>query len=169
MLDGVRLRQWEVFMDSVRRCGGVISVDTEATQLVPPIMIQVATMEVILIELVGKGGVSGEMRGLLGDKSVMKVFCDYEADEKCLGVRVENVVDVQSMYDKSRKVSMNDLIKMYVSPRIYKTKRYSKYVFSKLTEESRYEIDKWLDDFVVYYSAADVFFILRIYYAMIKN
>jgi hypothetical protein len=159
MLEGVRLRQWGVFMDSVRRCGGVVSVDTEATHLVPPVMVQVATSEVILIELVGKGGLSGEMKRLLEDKEIRKVFCDYEADEKCLGVRVENVVDIQSMYDKSRKVSMNDLIKVFVSPRIYKTKRYSKYVFSQLTEESRYEVDRWLDDFVVYYSAADVFFI----------
>jgi hypothetical protein len=76
-------------MDSVRRCGSVVSVDTEATHLVPPVMVQVATSELILIELVGKGGLSCEMKSLLEDKEIRKVFCDYEADEKCLGVRVE--------------------------------------------------------------------------------
>jgi hypothetical protein len=168
MLESVRRYNWVLFMDSVRRCGGVVSVDTEATQLVPPVMVQLATLEYVIVELVGRGGVSEEVRGILKDGGVKKVFCDYEADEKCLGVVVENVVDVQMLHDKSRKVSMNDLIKTYVSPRIYKTKRYSKYVFSQLTEKSRDEVDKWLDDFVVYYSAADVFFILQIYYRMIK-
>jgi hypothetical protein len=84
----------------------VVGIDTEGNQKAPPVLVQIATDEYTILEI-PKSSISENLKRLLQDDRVIKVFCDNfsQHDKKCLdlGVFPENdytkgsILDLEAM------------------------------------------------------------------------
>lgn len=72
----------------------VVGIDTEGNQKSPPVLIQIATQDCVLLEITSMLGnkLSDDLRRLLQDDSITKIFCDNYAhhDKKSLGLWQDN-------------------------------------------------------------------------------
>ncbi|GIQ85202.1 hypothetical protein KIPB_006837 [Kipferlia bialata] len=75
-----------------------VGIDCEGTNTSPPLLVQIATSDMVILE-VTKYGFSKELRQLLKDKTITKVFCDGHAgmDKRLLGLSpsAPDVVDLE--------------------------------------------------------------------------
>jgi hypothetical protein len=81
----------------------VVGIDVEGNLQTPPVLVQVATGSVVVLEAPSKSaGLSANLRRLLGDTSITKIFCDGTtgADKRCLGLPVEGgpgIIDLEDL------------------------------------------------------------------------
>lgn len=85
----------------------VVGIDTEGNQKTPPVLAQIATDEYTILEIPQSASISENLKRLLQDDRIIKVFCDNfsQHDKKCLGLDVvpENgytkgsIVDLEAM------------------------------------------------------------------------
>lgn len=72
----------------------VVGIDTEGNQSSPPILVQIATEDCVILEITSMLGncLSDNLRRLLEDNSIIKIFCDNfsHSDKKSLGVLGDN-------------------------------------------------------------------------------
>lgn len=108
-IKGSSHRNWEQFVWS--RKPSVVGIDTEGNQNHPPVLVQVATEETVLLEITSINGnqLSADLQRLLADDTIVKVFCDNFAhhDKTSLGIHVDrekkddftkgSVVDLEAM------------------------------------------------------------------------
>ena len=79
-----------------------VGVDTEGVHFTPPLLVQVAYRSprtgrvVVLLEAPVNGQLSTDLKTLLGDTAIAKIFCAADGDTDALGCPVRNVVDVQA-------------------------------------------------------------------------
>lgn len=69
----------------------VVGIDVEGNQLSPPVLVQIAVDDYVILETpAGRGGLSKDLEKLLHDNQIMKVFCDNNShrDKKCLGISI---------------------------------------------------------------------------------
>jgi len=97
---------WIEFHDQLAT-GRVVAIDAEGIFSTPPKMVQIATADLILIELPeARGSLSPELEALLWDESVTKVFCDSTSQDKtCLGLPTSakegpNVIELENLTDE---------------------------------------------------------------------
>jgi hypothetical protein len=68
----------------------VVGIDIEGNQISPPVLVQIATNDYVILEVPqkSKGGLSQNIQRLLQDDSITKVFCDNfsNKDKKSLGM-----------------------------------------------------------------------------------
>lgn len=67
----------------------VVGIDTEGNLVAPPILVQVAIEDYVILEVPSvDGGLSRHLQRLLNDNSIVKVFCDNYShkDKKSLGI-----------------------------------------------------------------------------------
>mmetsp|Transcript_8088 Transcript_8088/g.20070 ORF Transcript_8088/g.20070 Transcript_8088/m.20070 type:complete len:402 (-) Transcript_8088:585-1790(-) len=70
----------------------VVGIDVEGNLHTPPVLVQVATISLVILEAPGDGRGGGrfssDLLRLLADESILKVFCDgsSEADKRCLNL-----------------------------------------------------------------------------------
>lgn len=76
----------------------VVALDAEGTHFSPPLLVQVAYGEEgrVLLDVPGHVVVGAQLRRLLADESITKVFFGPPSSEN-LGVKMANVVDVQKV------------------------------------------------------------------------
>jgi hypothetical protein len=66
----------------------VVAIDVEGNQQFPPVLVQIATDQYCILEVPRNGTISSNLRRLLQDSSITKVFCDNfsQHDKTCLGI-----------------------------------------------------------------------------------
>ena len=82
-----------------------VAIDVEGNQVTPPVLVQVCVStvqgEFCLLEIPNSHGLSGDLRKLLRDPRIMKIFCDGTsgADRRSLGIDVDldNQVDLEDI------------------------------------------------------------------------
>lgn len=86
----------------------MVGIDTEGNQISPPVLVQIATEEYVILE-VPRTTLSKDVERLLRDDSITKVFCDNfsHKDKRCLGLPVDEedraaykmppIVDLESL------------------------------------------------------------------------
>lgn len=98
----------EVWNKFWRNPPDVVGVDTEGNALTPPVLVQVATDDTVIFEAPNANGISTNLKRLLSDDSIVKVFCDSRSqrDKISLGLAVPvhmesgPVVDVEVLAEK---------------------------------------------------------------------
>lgn len=78
---------WQQFWKNVP---DVVGVDTEGNMKSPPVLVQIATDGMVVLEAPRAGGLSENLKRLLSDDTIVKVFCDNgsQRDKKSLGLAV---------------------------------------------------------------------------------
>jgi len=86
ILDSKDPKSWKQFWDSSPQ---IVGIDTEGNGVSPPVLIQIATKDFILLETPHKR-LSANLQRLLQDDTIIKVFCDNFAhkDKSCLGLPI---------------------------------------------------------------------------------
>ena len=88
-----------------------VAIDVEGNQVTPPVLVQVcistehghtdaSARSLCLLEIPNSHGLSGDLRKLLRDPRIMKIFCDGTsgADRRSLEIRVtDNHVDLEDI------------------------------------------------------------------------
>ena len=82
-----------------------VAIDVEGNQVTPPVLVQVCVStvqgEFCLLEIPNSHGLSDDMRRLLHDQRIMKIFCDGTsgADRRSLGIDVDldNQADLEDI------------------------------------------------------------------------
>lgn len=108
ILDSQDPATWERFWNNPPN---VVGIDTEGNKISPPVLVQIATMDYVILETPQKS-LSDDLVRLLKDDNIAKVFCDNFAhkDKVCLGLSVEKdplahtkppIVDLESLSMKS--------------------------------------------------------------------
>ena len=79
---------WEMFWKDPPT---VVGIDAEGNLKSPPVLAQISTDDYTILE-VGRDAISSNLKRLLKDESITKVFCDNFAhkDKKCLGLDIGN-------------------------------------------------------------------------------
>lgn len=91
---------WEEFWASDPH---VVGIDVEGNHQCPPVLVQIATRELVILEAPGRLGISPDLHRLLDDPKVRKAFCDGpgQSDKKSLGIQPdaadESVVDLETL------------------------------------------------------------------------
>ena len=151
----------------------VVALDAEGTHFSPPLLVQVAYGDRVLLDVPGHVVVGRELRRLLADESITKVFFGPPSSEN-LGVKMANVVDVQkvahlaapdrrpghlpSLTAAAASLSFNrDPRHVVKNTRIQKSFRFYK---------RRPRGFSWLSKEVRLYSAADAWATLELYNAL---
>lgn len=78
-----------VWQDFWRNPPKAVGIDTEGNSLTPPVLIQVATNDIVILECPApSAGLSTNLQRLLNDASILKVLCDSpsQKDAKSLGI-----------------------------------------------------------------------------------
>ena len=87
-IKGSSQRNWDQFIWNNKPA--VVGIDTEGNQRSPPILVQIATEECVLLEIpaISSNQLSANLKLLLADNTITKVFCDNFAhhDKKALGI-----------------------------------------------------------------------------------
>lgn len=85
LLDSDRAVTWQRFWEHPPKAVGI---DTEGNQISPPVLVQVAFGRGDVILETPREALSEDLRRLLRDDSIVKVFCDNFAhkDKRCLGI-----------------------------------------------------------------------------------
>ncbi|KAG7365535.1 3'-5' exonuclease [Nitzschia inconspicua] len=86
LLDSFDARTWTRFWKDPPT---VVGIDTEGNQISPPVLVQVAFGDTVILETPRpNGALSKDMERLLRDDGITKVFCDNFAhkDKRCLGI-----------------------------------------------------------------------------------
>lgn len=78
----------EVWNKFWRNPPDAVGIDTEGNALSPPVLVQIATDDKIILEAPNASGLSWNLVQLLFDDSIVKVFCDSRSqrDKKSLGL-----------------------------------------------------------------------------------
>jgi hypothetical protein len=88
LIKGSSQRNWDQFIWDHKPA--VVGIDTEGNQRSPPILVQIATEECVLLEITSMldNQLSENLKRLLADNTIIKVFCDNFAhhDKKSLGI-----------------------------------------------------------------------------------
>ena len=76
---------WDAFWAS---SPAAVGIDVEGNQQSPPVLVQIATASLVILEVPATAGaLSADLIRLLADDSVTKVFCDSTSnDKRCLGI-----------------------------------------------------------------------------------
>jgi surface protein len=88
LLDSAQPATWARFWADQPK---VVGIDTEGNQISPPVLVQIATPDFVILEAPKHGGsLSDDLQRLLRNDSITKVFCDNFAhkDKKCLGLEL---------------------------------------------------------------------------------
>lgn len=85
ILDSDHPETWTRFWSSSPRCVGI---DVEGNQKSPPVLVQIAVDNMCILEAPRNGRLSDDLRKLLGDDSIKKIFCDNfsHKDKTSLGL-----------------------------------------------------------------------------------
>ena len=77
-----------VWQDFWKRPPHVVGIDTEGNSLTPPVLVQVATNDIVILECPAPSGLSTNLQRLLNDTCILKVLCDSpsQKDAKSLGL-----------------------------------------------------------------------------------
>mmetsp|Transcript_11383 Transcript_11383/g.17473 ORF Transcript_11383/g.17473 Transcript_11383/m.17473 type:complete len:293 (-) Transcript_11383:1123-2001(-) len=79
----------EIWVNFWKEPPHVVGIDIEGNQISPPVLIQVSTNAFTIIEVPSKnGGISQNLKKLLQNDTIVKVFCDNfsHRDKACLGL-----------------------------------------------------------------------------------
>jgi hypothetical protein len=89
LIKGSSQRNWDQFVWDHKPA--VVGIDTEGNQCSPPILVQIATADAVLLEITSMSNnqLSVNLKRLLADNTIIKVFCDNFShhDKKSLGLR----------------------------------------------------------------------------------
>ncbi|CAB9515071.1 expressed unknown protein [Seminavis robusta] len=89
-IKGSSQRNWDEFIWKKQPQPKIVGVDCEGNQSYPPVLVQVATDDCVILEITSMNGnqLSHNMQRLLADNSIRKVFCDNFShhDKKSLGL-----------------------------------------------------------------------------------
>jgi hypothetical protein len=87
LLDSSHASTWTRFWDDSPT---IVGIDTEGNQISPPVLVQISTEEYVILET-PRTSLSADLERLLGDDSIVKVFCDNfsHKDKKSLGLVVD--------------------------------------------------------------------------------
>lgn len=98
---------WRTFWE---RKPALVGIDVEGNQSSPPILVQISTDEAIILET---PCISPDLRRLLADESIVKVFCDSFAhyDKKSLGIYSD-----KSEYTKGHILDVETLAGIHLGP-----------------------------------------------------
>lgn len=93
----------------------VVGIDTEGNQIAPPVLVQIATEDYVILETPRKI-ISKDLERLLQDDSIVKVFCDNFAhkDKKSLGLPIEE--ETPQRYTLPPIVDLESLASKYLGP-----------------------------------------------------
>lgn len=75
-----------------------VGVDVEGNSLTPPVLVQIATDDLVILEIPSQVGLSIDLQRLLDDESIIKVLCDCPSrrDANSLGLPVRpDIVDLE--------------------------------------------------------------------------
>ena len=88
----------------------VVGIDTEGNQISPPVLVQISVDDYTILET-PRRTISKNLRRLLSDDSIVKVFCDNSShkDKTCLGLKVHadddfscgSIVDLETLAARS--------------------------------------------------------------------
>lgn len=88
----------------------VVGVDTEGNSLTPPVLVQIATDDFVILECPKSSGLSGDLWRLLNDERILKVFCDSSAQKDLVSLGLcateEDIVDLEQ-YASSKMGSVS--------------------------------------------------------------
>lgn len=92
LFDGVRIVEscdatWQEFWSNPP---DAVGIDTEGNSLIPPVLIQIANDDTVILEMPSAGsGLSCNLQRLLDDDSIIKVLCDSpsQKDKVSLGIQ----------------------------------------------------------------------------------
>lgn len=93
MFAGVRIVEscdavWQEFWSNPP---DVVGIDTEGNSLIPPVLLQIATDDMVILEIppASSSGLSSNLQRLLHDESIIKVLCDSpsQKDKESLGLK----------------------------------------------------------------------------------
>jgi hypothetical protein len=87
LLDSYDSSTWKRFWENPPK---VVGIDTEGNQISPPVLVQIATQDFVILETSLRTSLSSDLERLLRDDSIVKVFCDNfsHKDKKALGLCV---------------------------------------------------------------------------------
>jgi len=84
-----------------------VGVDTEGNSLTPPVLVQIATDDIVILEVPTSDGLSANLQRLLKDDTIIKVLCDSSSrkDAISLGLPIQdyaaesshNIVDLEKL------------------------------------------------------------------------
>jgi hypothetical protein len=100
----IREQSWQYFWEYPP---AVVGIDTEGNQQSPPVLIQIATDEYVILEVPTTNNnnnsrkLSSDLMRLLADDSIVKVFCDNgsQHDKTSLGLSVPSDMTVGAVLD----------------------------------------------------------------------
>lgn len=71
-----------------RNTHDAVGIDVEGNLLTPPVLVQIATNDTVILEMPSDAGISTDLQRLLNDESIIKVLCDSPSgkDAKSLGL-----------------------------------------------------------------------------------
>ena len=89
---------WNFFWENAPTAVGI---DTEGNQQTPPVLVQIATDDYVILEVPTGQGLSRDLERLLADDSIVKVFCDSfsQHDKTSLGLQVPTDLTVGTIVD----------------------------------------------------------------------
>lgn len=143
----------------------VVGVDAEGTHLKPPLLVQIAYGDGVIIESPRNAKLSSDLRELMANPDVVKVFFGPPGDEN-LGVRIENAVDVQEVamekWNLTQRPSLTDATSLALSLNVTKHRKLSrgwgfKNRRSKISPESKIQ------------AAADAWVTLKLYNKLFRS
>jgi hypothetical protein len=112
ILDSKDPRTWERFWSAPPKAVGI---DAEGNGISPPVLVQIATLDFVILETPRKT-LSRDLKRLLGDDSITKVFCDNfsHKDKQCLGLPV--LPNTAGAYTKPPIVDLESLSMQILGP-----------------------------------------------------
>jgi hypothetical protein len=93
-----------------------VGIDAEGNGISPPVLVQIATLEYVILETPRKS-LSPDLKRLLRDINITKVFCDNFAhkDKRCLGLPVLSSNDTEA-YTKPPILDLESLSMQLLGP-----------------------------------------------------
>eukprot|EP00040_Diaphanoeca_grandis_P017058 m.88509 g.88509 ORF g.88509 m.88509 type:complete len:295 (+) comp26205_c1_seq1:294-1178(+) len=89
----------------------IVGIDTEGNQRNPPVLVQIASEHMVILEAPKQNsGLSEHLQRLLNDNNILKVFCDNSShkDKHCLGIDVPEAIELSGT-NGSPIVDLEDL------------------------------------------------------------
>jgi 3'-5' exonuclease len=119
LIKGSSQRNWDQFIWDHKPA--VVGIDTEGNQCSPPILVQIATADAVLLEITSMldNQLSENLKRLLADNTIVKVFCDNFAhhDKKSLGIhRHDHTGSHEADYSQGPVVDLEALASAILGP-----------------------------------------------------
>ena len=95
-----------VWRDFWKNPPDAVGVDTEGNSLTPPVLVQIATDETVILEFPTADGLSYDLRRLLNDDCIIKVFCDSPSRKDKISLGLNGDTQRASLVDLEELASL---------------------------------------------------------------